>query len=451
MFKSLGLAFAVVFALTALPAFAQSSPTQNGQQGKASALKIDDAAHAQGVKEAPGIVATAGFPCTVTDGYFIGAGDSKDDAGKPIKVKSYEVACKEGLGYILVIPTTGPAKHYDCVSLTENASLRCRLSSNLDAKVQLSPLIAQTGRTCAITQTRGLGATTKGDAFYEVGCQGTTGFILETHAAAAPEAIDCTRTLTTNLECKFTSKDALEAQRTAIVQALMSQSGKPCQVTGSRVLGSTANGDNYYEVACGKDGYVVLSDKSGAYVRAVGCANAASIAGGCKLTDAVDAETKETGVYTQLAKKGGYGCDVSKYRFIGTVNKSDELVELACSNRPDGAFAIFPDDKSTPATFYDCVRAGAVGQECKLSSPGVVFDKYTAALAARGKTTCKVSNAAWIGTSSSAHTDFVETACSDGLPGWVVEMTPSGQAKTVLTCGEAKSSGIACKLPGNAR
>ena len=445
MFKPIALALAAALTMAALPAMAQSAKPAPID------LKIDAAAHAQGAKEVPAVVTAAGTPCTVTDGYFIGAGDSKDEAGKPIKVKSYEAACKEGLGYVFIAPAVGTPKHYDCISLLDSPSVRCRLPANVDPKIQLGPVVAQTGQTCTINQARGLGSTVKGDSFYEVGCAGTAGFIVETHASAAPEAIDCTRTVGTNLECKFTSKDALEAQRTALVQGLMAQSGKPCQLTASRTIGTTSNGDNYYEAACGKDGYFVQTSKSGAFIRTIPCANAGGMGGGCKLTDAVAAESSESGLYSKLAKGAGFNCDVAKYRYIGIVGKNDELVELACTNRADGAMAIFPDDKGTAPTFYDCVRAGAVGQECRLSSPSVVYDKYTAALAARGKTTCKVSNATWVGTSPTNHTDFVETACSDGLPGWVVEMTKSGQAKSVLTCGEARGAGISCKLPGNAR
>jgi hypothetical protein len=445
VFKSFGLALVAALTLIAAPVMAQDDSSKPG-----APEKVESAQHTQGQKEAPGVVQAAGAPCTVTDGYYAGEGDQKDEAGKSVKVKIYEAACKEGLGYLLIVPATGAAKYYDCISLAGAAGPKCRLPGDTDPKVELAPLVTAAGRTCSISNVRGMGATAKGDAFYEVACQGAVGFVLERHAGAGAEAVDCARTIGTNLECKFTSKAQLEAAETALLQGLVSQSGKPCTISGSRNLGTDSTGATYYEVGCGATpGYVIKASKEGAFVRAIDCANASGFAGGCKLTDTTAAETAESGLYTKLAKSAGFDCDVSKYRYIGTANKNDELVELACSNRADGALAIFPDDKNTPAIFYDCVRAGAVGQDCKLTSPSVVYDKYSAALAARGKSTCKVSDAAWIGTSTTDHTDFVETACSDGLPGWVVEMTKSGQAKSVLTCGEARGAGIACKLPGN--
>ena len=110
MIKSIGLALAAVLALAAAPAFAADPPP-------APDMKIDPAKHTQGQKEVPAIVATAGVPCTVTDGYFGGEGDSKDEAGKPTKVKIYEAACKEGIGYLFVVPTGGAPKNYDCISM----------------------------------------------------------------------------------------------------------------------------------------------------------------------------------------------------------------------------------------------------------------------------------------------------------------------------------------------
>ena len=127
-----------------------------------------------------------------------------------------------------------------------------------------------------------------------------------------------------------------------------------------------------------------------------------------------------------------------------------EVVELACSDRPDGGIAVLPADNS-PGHVYDCVRAGALGQSCKLSDPKVVYGKYTAALAAKGKNTCQVSNAHWIGHSAANNTDLIETACSDGLPGWVVEINMANQATDLLSCSQAKASGLSCTLPGNAK
>ena len=60
-----------------------------------------------------------------------------------------------------------------------------------------------------------------------------------------------------------------------------------------------------------------------------------------------------------------------------------------------------------------------------------------------------MSNARWLAQTSTAKTDLIETACSDGLPGWVVEVDRTGNVATLFTCGEAARSGAACTLPTN--
>ena len=100
----------------------------------------------------------------------------------------------------------------------------------------------------------------------------------------------------------------------------------------------------------------------------------------------------------------------------------------------------------------DCVKAGEFGANatCTLTQPSGVYAKYTAALAAKGRTTCQVSNARYLGHNSSG-TDVVEAACADGKPGWVMEITPTYQATEIYSCGQAKASGLTCELPSNVR
>jgi hypothetical protein len=145
---------------------------------------------------------------------------------------------------------------------------------------------------------------------------------------------------------------------------------------------------------------------------------------------------------------------VSKYRFIGMVSEpaKSELVALACSNRPDGAVALFPSDANAKARIVDCVRAETYGDAaaCKLTSLTPIYEKYSQALAAKGRSSCKVSGTRYLGHSPQG-TDYIETACADGNPGWVIEMEPNDTVKTLLSCGQATSSGLSCKLPTNVK
>ena len=72
------------------------------------------------------------------------------------------------------------------------------------------------------------------------------------------------------------------------------------------------------------------------------------------------------------------------------------------------------------------------------------------ALASKGKSTCKVSGARALGIAADTKTEYVETACADGLPGYVIAFDDSSDAvKDLITCGAASGLGGGCKLPTN--
>jgi hypothetical protein len=438
--KAIGIAIAAAFAALTLAApmaaFAADKP-----------MPYTKDQLAQGKKEAPAVLQASGATCTLTNAAFVGQGTGKDENKKDVKQSIYEVACQEGLGYALLAPVGATPKAFDCVSLIGNPSIVCKLPENADPKKGLQPLVAATGSQCVVSDARYLGAKPTGEAFYEVACGAEPGFLIETAKGQTPKMIGCDQ-VSGPMACKYTTPAMLEAASKAKAAALLAKSGQTCEMKGSRAIGQLQSGDFGYEVACeGDKGLVLIATAKGEFSRAVNCANAGDT---CKLTDTTKAETAEVGTYTKLAKASGYPCDVAKYRFIGTDKNNSEVVELQCANRPDGAIAMFPADNKPNAKFMDCVQAGAIGQSCKLTDPSVLYAKYTDALVAKGKKTCKVSGARGMGTTAEGAT-YVETACSDGLPGWVMAINANGSTGEILSCGQAKGAGLACTLPGNTK
>ncbi len=400
----------------------------------------------KGMKDAPAAVQKAGVACTVTDAAYLGASKTKDG-----QQDVYEVACQQGMGYV-VLSGAKEAKAYDCLAAASQPTLACKLPENADPKQGLKADIASAGVVCTPTNARYLGANAT-TSVYEVACQQGPGFLLQapqTVSAATPVvAVPCIQTIGTANACTLTDK----AQDAAFLAGLVAKTGKSCQISGSRYIGSDkTSGASYYEIGCGQQaGFVLSADKAGSLDRVITCGEAQAL-GGCKLTDSTQIASQESATYTRLAKAGGFNCDVSKYRPIGLDANKDEVVELACSNRPDGVVAMFPSAPGGRTQFVDCVKAGEFGPNgaCTLSSPTPVYAKYTAALAAKGRSSCKVSGARYLGKSPQG-TDFVETACADGNPGWVIELTSSDTVKSLLSCGQAKSVGLACELPTNAK
>ena len=430
-------------ALLALAALTMgAAPLAAHAQDKAKA-PITKEQRDKGMKDAPAAVQKAGLTCTVSDAYYLGKSNGAD------KADIYEVACQQGLGYIVL---AGPSttKAYDCLATATQPTLSCRLAANADPKQGLKTYISAAGVTCTPTNARYLGSNPT-NSVYEVACQEGPGFVLETPApgvsSTAVQAIPCLQA-SGNMACTLTSK----AQDDAYLAALVSKAGRTCQISASRYIGTdkTTNAA-FYEVGCGaQPGFVLAANKTGGVDRVLSCAQAQGL-GGCTFTSAAQVAAADTANYTRMAKAGGFDCDVSKYRDIGLDANKDDIVELACSNRPDGTVAVFPATPGAGRTqFVDCVKAGEFGDSgaCTLTSAQPVYNKYTAALAAKGRSSCKVSGARYLGRSPSG-TDFVETACTDGKPGWVIELTQTDQVKQLLSCGQAKGVGLACQLPTN--
>jgi hypothetical protein len=128
-----------------------------------------------------------------------------------------------------------------------------------------------------------------------------------------------------------------------------------------------------------------------------------------------------------------------------------EVVELACSNRPDGGIAIFSARAGDPSVIYDCARSELEGYRCGLSKPAAAYSKLTADLKTLGKTTCQVSNARAVGVTADRR-GYMEVACADGLPGYMIEYSVAPLApKTTVACSDAKGISGGCTLAGNVK
>jgi hypothetical protein len=279
---------------------------------------------------------------------------------------------------------------------------------------------------------------------YEIACADGADYIVQDQNApgAKPALVPCIQLPAAEAaDCKFGDP----AQQ---YQKLVAASGKPCTLKGQRYIGSADNVD-YYEIACtdGK-GYVLEADSSGAVKDAIDCIKAAGIGGGCTLTDSRQAETAQDAIYTDLAKKAGFDCAVSKYADFATPDNTVEVVELACSNRPDGGIGFFPN-KGAPVV-KDCLRAETEGYRCSFSPIDPLFAKLTGQLKARGKGSCVVNGARPYGRTGNGD-ELVEVACSDGGPGWVLEYGANSAVPTdLLNCAQASQiGGGGCQLPTN--
>lgn len=414
-----------------------------------------------GMKAAPALVQAAGVPCTLADARKIGA-TPPDPKTKAVSTY-YEVACKGAMGYVLVDHGAGQTPSWaacpdqakvDPVSGKPNGAA-CFLPANLDDKAVLAPFIAKGGVPCDVTNLRGIGHSAK-SAYFELACANGRGYVMTTSAppdAGQPvQMISCLAfDASSPVTCKLSNTDA----QMALIDQLAAKSGKNCTVKQKRYVLTSQDESNYYEVACqdGK-GWMLQEKADGSLGEAISCADADGIGGGCTFTNGRAAQSEENALYSKLAHTAGYNCDVSKYSPFDVSIPGHEVVELACSNRPDGAVALFPASSSTgdKAVIYDCAHSEVAGYRCGFTQANAALPTLTADLRTLGKTSCVVSGSRFIGRTAD-NQGFVEVACSDGAPGYIIEYkapplsaaTPTG----ATPCVQAQEIEGGCKMPEN--
>ncbi|HEY1447946.1 MAG TPA: hypothetical protein VGF33_05380 [Caulobacteraceae bacterium] len=442
--RIIGLGIALVLAI--------ATPNLAFAADKAPAVTKDQ--HAKGMAAAPALLQAAGSDCQVADARFVGeATDPKTKA----KTTLYEVACtgSEGLLVQQLSTETTPSvftceEAASAVAAGNKGATQCVLPGNADPKAGLLPFVAKTGVTCTPDKVRALGHSAT-NAFFELAChEGPPGYILQ---ISAPPRLDKPVTAepcvmfepSNNVHCELTDR----ASQMAIVDKLMAQTGKPCVIKDRGFIGVTSNGTSFYEAACqdGK-GYVLQQAPGGGPAKAIDCAGADAIAGGCKLTDTRQAKTEQNSLYSQLAKKAGFDCTVSGYAPFAESMPGKEIVELVCSNRPDGAIALFPVSGGA-GEVYDCAHSELMSFRCSLTKPDAAFPRLTADLKGLGKATCQVSESRVVGVTADKR-GYIEVGCADGLPGYMIEYSMSPIApKSTIVCAEAQGISGGCTLPHN--
>ncbi len=420
---------------------------------------VSKEARAKGMAAAPDLVTAAKLGCPLSDARFIG--DGTDTATKA-KETLYEVACGPDVGFVIIKKADG-VQAVNCIQMNQadpkSGAPRCILPGNADPKAGLKPYLAKASLDCDPDKVRAIGQSpTK--AFFEVSCPTKPGgYILITTSPMDPaqpaQITPCIMVPdNSNIGCTLTDR----AAQLAVVDKLSAASGKPCTIKdgGRGFIAATQDGKFYYEEACqdGK-GYVLVQAANGSFAQAISCAEADGIAGGCKLTDSRVAKSEQNGLYTGLAKKAGFNCDVAGYAPLPGLQTmpNDEVVELECGNRPDGAIAFFPASATQPAAIYDCAHAEVFGYRCNLTKIDNAYSMLTDDLRKLGKTSCVVSEARGVGINASDKKGYIEVGCADGGQGYMLEYTVAPPApitaSTTIICSQATEIGNGCTLPGN--
>ena len=210
-----------------------------------------------------------------------------------------------------------------------------------------------------------------------------------------------------------------------------------CNTTHYRANSSSVPGDPTYEVSCndGK-GYIYKITTTGTVASTLDCAKVPG--GTCTLTDTRAATAEQAGLYTRLAKTAGSSCQVSKYAVFPQAGDK-EVVELVCGDG-NGAIGLFP--ATGKGTVLDCGHALIAGYKCTLGKAD--YADLTADLRKFDKKECTVSSTG-VPLKAPDGTIRLEVACSDGLPGYMVQFADPQTAKDVTACTFSGN----CVLPTN--
>ncbi|MBW3618110.1 MAG: hypothetical protein KY446_10260 [Proteobacteria bacterium] len=445
-----GAVAAVALSVAPEDASAQGRGRRQAQPAKAAqgAGSLD---RARGAKEAPAAVQAAGVRCQITDAAYLGVAGNRN---------AYEVACGQGLGFvILVAQTPGAAAPtaLDCVSAqttarAEQAAGRpagalCRLPANAQPVQGLAGVAREAGVTCTVTNGRAVGLLSSSNAIrYEVGCSEGGGFVLDRPQAAGgrPSAQTCFRAEQTSggqFRCEFTTK----AQSLAALNPIVTASRRSCTVSDARIVGRNPTSQNeVLEVGCqGAPGFFLETAANGAFVQAYDCGRFGNTP--CQFTAASAAQERNAQDYGRLLRAANFDCAVSNFKRLGAEQGTGrEIVEVACSNRPEGAFALLSTG-SGPSEVYDCLLAQKRRQNCTLTSEEALYPRIEAAMTAQRRA-CDITLSRRMGTTPEGE-EWYEFACAQGR-NRVVDYRGNGRVVKVLDCREGALVLGGCKLPG---
>ncbi|MFI4936558.1 MAG: hypothetical protein ACHP7N_18280 [Caulobacterales bacterium] len=437
--------FAAVLAVAFFPAASAMADS------KVPPPPITPEAKTKGMAAAPGLIAAGGIDCQLASARLIG--ESQDPKTK-VKSSFYEIGCKGGEGFIINAGAAGtPPGIFTCLEVagTPTSGLACLLPDNADPKAGLVPVVAKTDPLCQLGNARGIGqAADRSKTVFEIACQDGGAYVMETSfpvSAAKPAKLTPCMAYAdnANVKCTLTTPEA----QAGFIDKMAASAGKDCTATNRRFVGVSTAGDYLYEVACqnGK-GYVLAQSQVGALSHTIDCTTTDM----CTLTDTKAAENEQAGTYTKLARKAGFECDVGKYGYFNVNVPGHEVVELACTNRPDGAVGIFSGSAADTGQVYDCAHSEVMGYRCSFGKPEASYASLTNDLKKLGKTSCVVSNSRTINGLTAEKHGFIEVGCADGNQGYMIEYaTTPLEPKNAYVCSEAKGIAGGCTLPHNVK
>lgn len=241
------------------------------------------------------------------------------------------------------------------------------------------------------------------------------------------------------------------------VPALLTQAGISCTpsnavwVGANKVKGEKGAKDtvtNIYEVACPGALGVVIKAQEGAAPEVFDCLKlqAALKLNPKQLVCTLPENADLNAPLQTLATKAGLKCTVNKARFFGS-NSTTKLDDYEIGCNEGGAYIlVVPAPGSTrQLAFESCFSAAREGVSCEYQPKETIVAQIKTMAAGANRTACQITDAAWIGTSTTNKHDFYEIACADGKSGYMIE-TDGPKFLSAIDCARASAIGGGCKM-----
>jgi hypothetical protein len=247
------------------------------------------------------LIAALALSCELTAAERVGRGQIQVD-GKGMTVEVYEVACGNGVGYLL--EPQGPQKpvaiscfaaeaaHAD--SGSGKSDLYCQLPANKDVKASAAGLLAKSGASCSVNAVRWFGFSAASRTEYsEVACADGAGYLLkipQTGVSAQVSAMSCREAAAQGLKCRLT--DAGPVSTPVSLQSFrdaLKHNGVDCEPAQLRLIGRETVDRRYVvEVQCpqqpkGMVAFIPLDGNTSKF-ETIDCAAAVEQEIVCKLT-----------------------------------------------------------------------------------------------------------------------------------------------------------------------
>lgn len=267
------------------------------------------AARAKARAESAKLVTTLQLPCDMTDAQLVVSGTRRPaSGGREVEARVYEVACSQGMGYLLETQGSAAPLAISCLSAEEARSADeakgkepgffCKLPGNKDAYALVTSLIAaDAGVQCTVQKLQlfGRSESTKSE-YSEVACQEGKGYLVRTPlpgSQAETTVTSCADAAEQGIKCRLTDAGPVEPRVTSdTFKEALAQHGVSCQIGQVRLIGQEDHLKRYVvEYRCADQAagagvaFIPLEGNTNPY-EAMDCAAAATHGLACVLASA---------------------------------------------------------------------------------------------------------------------------------------------------------------------